>query len=794
MFLCFGGLAEGQVIPGTPSFSAYDSHEVDTVNLMSNNILLNVPVMSKSGAFPLQYSITNNFYMYNNYGTWSPTGYFWSDNIYGFGWSGGILFTNYSSTPGVLCPDGHTYTTKRTNWYTQSADGTYHYLDTAYYIDDAGCYNRSFTAAALDDSGLTLAVDYSYTCCNFLKGVYDRGGNRLGTPGVGGQATVTDTNGNFIQSQSVSGTVTFTDTLGLSASTVTTSGNNLTSTWADVNAGSPQVAVTHAGSATWRSNFNCPGITDENGAGQPTSTSISFPDATSMGITYEPTPGYSGDYTGRISQVTLREGGTITYSYLGSNNGIDCAYQTVPELKRVTSDGTTTYTLTHYSTGGIYYNAKNTVLDNGGNQTVYTFSGFTSTGIASGVAQVLTQVQKYQGTSTLLETDTYCYNQAIGSICSPTQIALYPLGRMIVYRQLAGMSTSAATETHYDAYGNVTYSSQYDFGASTPTRATTTTYGTWNGTNCVAIGSNINNRPCDVLTTQLNLSTQYNVGESHFTYDSHGNLTKASVWNGSSWIGQTTSNTYNSNGTVATRYDAANNLTSYFYNGTGGCNNLFPTSVTKGSLTTYATWNCTGAVKLTDKDASGNVTTYGYVNISSTADPFWRVMSVTDPLSNKAWKTYPSGSSPTIVNSTFTFNSGNSIQNTTKTMDGYGRTTNVQTQQSPTATNYDTASPVYGWSTNYRTVATSLPCTTTQGSTCATVHTDYYDPLGRQYQGVTTSNETVTHTYTQNDDLMVLSPAPTNENNKQVQKEYDGLGRLTKSCAIGNGSTRSRWL
>jgi len=47
----------------------------------------------------------------------------------------------------------------------------------------------------------------------------------------------------------------------------------------------------------------------------------------------------------------------------------------------------------------------------------------------------------------------------------------------------------------------------------------------------------------------------------------------------------------------------------------------------------------------------------------------------------------------------------------------------------------------------------------------------------------------LTTTYTQNDVLSAVSPAPSGENNKQVQNEYDGLGRLTKSCAIGNGSS-----
>jgi len=46
------------------------------------------------------------------------------------------------------------------------------------------------------------------------------------------------------------------------------------------------------------------------------------------------------------------------------------------------------------------------------------------------------------------------------------------------------------------------------------------------------------------------------------------------------------------------------------------------------------------------------------------------------------------------------------------------------------------------------------------------------------------SNATTTKTYSGNDVLTVLSPAPANEHNKQMQKEYDGLGRLKSVCGI----------
>ena len=128
-----------------------------------------------------------------------------------------------------------------------------------------------------------------------------------------------------------------------------------------------------------------------------------------------------------------------------------------------------------------------------------------------------------------------------------------------------------------------------------------------------------------------------------------------------------------------------------------------PTSVSKGGLTTYFTWNGIGGRELTAKDASGNTTTYGYESCSSgAADPLWRVVSVTDPLGYEACKTYASGSSPDTVSTSFSFNSGNSALNTTATTDGYGREINVQKQQGPSCSlslglgagrNHQTTSP-----------------------------------------------------------------------------------------------------
>ena len=85
-------------------------------------------------------------------------------------------------------------------------------------------------------------------------------------------------------------------------------------------------------------------------------------------------------------------------------------------------------------------------------------------------------------------------------------------------------------------------------------------------------------------------------------------------------------------GLVNVATDVNGGTTTYAYNGSGGCGDAFPTSVTSTtggstvtSLQTSATWNCNGGVQLTSVDVNGNTTTNSYGS-----DPLWRVMSVTN--------------------------------------------------------------------------------------------------------------------------------------------------------------------
>jgi hypothetical protein len=786
LIVLLGAVCAGhaQAGPGFPAFSAYDCHEVDCVDLSNGNISLNAPVMSKNGTIPFHFALGANSYMYT-YPIGAST--YWAASMApgtgsAFGASPSRLSVNYSTLGQTTCSG--VLSSTESGFYVQTNDGTIHYLPPSLStIDNPNC-PTNFTATTIDGSGITLTVTNGN-----VTNVVDRAGDTLLYTNA-----FTDSNGNSISLSCVSACV-WTDSMGLTVMTSTGTSSAPAYSWTNAGGGSPSVSITTS-PETVKTVFGCTKIIDISPTALSLATGMSFTDGTSLSFGYEPTLGYAPDITGRIASITLRGGGYVYYRYSGTNNGVNCTYLTPPTIKRITGDGTTQYSFAPTSTG-----MTTTVTDDGGNVTIYTFvNSSTLTGNPAVGNPILTEVQHYQGASTLLTTDVYCYNAASGqpSNC-PTASSSLPITERDVYHTISGMSTSSRTQIKYDSYGDVTYSAAYDFGGTTPVRATTTTYGTCTAScntsspTISAVGSNIKNKTGTVVITQNGSA----IAQANYSYSTHGNLTSTSVWTGSSWLGQTSLNTYNSNGTPLKTFDFANHETDYAYTGTytdcGSCTQFpFPTSVKDigTGLTIQAAWEGYGAVKTSSTDPSGGVTQYGHGS-----DPFSRVTSIEDALEqNTIYGTYPMGSSPDTVNSSFTFNSGNSIHNTTQTTDGYGRTLNTQTQQGPSSGNYDTVSSTYQWNGNYFSVATSQPCSAGLNGTginCILYHAVYYDALGRLYEATTSYNETLQHTYTQNDDLAVLGPAPTGdgENTKQVQKQYDGLGRLQYSCMIGNGSS-----
>src|SRR5262249_23515549 len=113
------------------------------------------------------------------------------------------------------------------------------------------------------------------------------------------------------------------------------------------------------------------------------------------------------------------------------------------------------------------------------------------------------QRQDYQGSGTLLKTTTTCYNGNLTSCASITYTSLhFPITETDAYTQPQGVSSSSRVETQFDTLGDQTYSALYDFGSSTLTRYTQTTYGTYNTSTgaCDIISININDHFCMVRT------------------------------------------------------------------------------------------------------------------------------------------------------------------------------------------------------------------------------------------------------------------------------------------------------
>ena len=269
-------------------------------------------------------------------------------------------------------------------------------------------------------------------------------------------------------------------------------------------------------------------------------TSMTFPgqNAAQYNIGYEPTPGMAGYYTGRVASITLPSGGSITYSYSGGSQGINCTYATVPVVTAVVSDnshnsGTYTYA-SSLSTGPtsqaspLNTNFTVTKTDPAGNQTLYSFTG-----------EYQTQVKYFQGqaTGTPLETVTTCYNGNLTNCVAPSTPAISSVSQTDVFTSY-GSSPNSLLETTYDSMGNVTSQKAMDYGniGSSGTCAsatggvctlTTTAYGTWTGSSCSALG-NIHSSPCDVKV--MNNNTGALVSETRYTYNSAGHATAVSRW------------------------------------------------------------------------------------------------------------------------------------------------------------------------------------------------------------------------------------------------------------------------
>jgi hypothetical protein len=294
--------------------------------------------------------------------------------------------------------------------------------------------------------------------------------NRASNSNIGSSATISDANGNYVLNN---GNGTFTDTLGKTALTISGSGT----------ASSPRQFQysTPTGSATVVVSYKTYQVQTAFGCGsgefnlaQDLVDRITLGDGSYYQFNYELTAGSSTNVTGRISKLTLPQGGQIQYQYsggTGSANGIECA------------DGTP-LGLTH--TGGVNRMYVRSSVTASSSHTDIT-DGATPTGNLSGYDFVIsgspegfyeTNRTVHQGGSTgaiLLSRQT-CYNGAANP-CTTTALAL-PVTQIDTYETLNG-SQQHGSKLTYNNFGLLTTQTDYDFSSSTTTHGAVLRKETW---------------------------------------------------------------------------------------------------------------------------------------------------------------------------------------------------------------------------------------------------------------------------------------------------------------------------
>jgi RHS repeat-associated protein len=776
--------ASAQVQTGTPRFGSFGGGP-DVINLANLNSNITVPIIQKPGrGMPFAYNL-----IYDS-SVWFPVGssgsQSWSfPSTWGWQALGQYTGVTAHNTTGAVCTiNGHNYhgITIYNNWRYFDRFGILHSFPNAqtyFYTSPCGSGTTSDQQTASDGSGYEL----------FANGgsgyVVSSSGTTLGS------TLATDRNGNEI---SVNSNGVFTDTLGTTVLTMSgTAPNPVTFTYTAPSGANVAYTVKYA-SYPIQTNFGCSGITEYGTNGTTTANLISEIDLPDVSVVpndrytfnYEATPGHSGFVTGRLASFTLPTGGTVSYTYSGGSSGhITCADGSAATITRTTPDGTWTYAQVK-GTGAA---STTTITDPQNNQTAIQFQGIYET-----------ERQTYQGltSGTLLQTIWTCYNGS-ASPCNSTAVAL-PITQRTVIDQYGSGGQECKHNYIFNSVGGLTEQDDYDYGPGAPgalLRKTLVTFASL-GNNItsfrqtVTVCNGTGSSPSCNNTGTVIAQTTYNYDETGVVAPPNQPTPQHTTVTGSR--GNLTSIVYPVSGLKAifTNYDTGQVQTSTDVNGasttnnygalTATCGNAFPTSVSEPlSLTRSMTWNCTGGVQLTSTDENNQTTTTAY------NDPdFWRPASLTDPLSNQTvfyYQPNPTYCCPAAVASTLTFNNGNSVAEDLQYKDGFGRTYVDQRPQSPGSSTADSVS--YTFDANGRPYSVSVPCAIGYAATCSTPKTTQtYDALNRPLVTTDGGGGTATNTYTQNDVLVTVGPAPTGENTKRRQLEYDALGRLTSVCEL----------
>ena len=333
---------------------------------------------------------------------------------------------------------------------------------------------RTGTTTATTSDGTYLTIHLAYWGGYANAYLTTRSGATLYPPvasnpsGQQGSFSATDANGNQIYA--VNGV--YTDTLGQQALTVLGAAPSPTTLSYTAPSGGIATYTVNYKPYTVQTNFQCytpVHIQEYNQSNIYLVDNITLPDSTKYSFTYEATPGYSGDVTGRLASVQLPTGGIIayTYNYADGHNGIVCGDGSTDGLVRTLNGGLWNYTRTLVS-GSEWQTTATTPVDpqtGSANNTVINFQKDSSNSTASFYE---TQRQTYQGAvspSNLLQTTVSCYNGNLSS-CLTTPVSS-PIAQVNATLQFPN-NQQTQTVTFYNSSGLVSEVQNYAYGSPAP--------------------------------------------------------------------------------------------------------------------------------------------------------------------------------------------------------------------------------------------------------------------------------------------------------------------------------------
>jgi hypothetical protein len=703
MLLLTAVLGFAQSTTGIVPYSSYNFHQYDAIDNANLNQMITVPVRTKAGLIPFSANLVmNNTVTIRN--SIPSVNSLLVLRITGTGYTGW-------SQQDVNCPYPlqNTVTTHYYNFSFTDDTGALHRYPVINF-DTAGCLTgpgNDEQTSQTEMSGTGYAAEAATNTDRSLNHftVTDRSGNVFGYVAVSPAALVTDRNGNTLSGARVGLTTTYTDSIAQTVlmSTLGTYGlphGADTHGYMDANGVNQTVSVNYS-VYTQQTAWGCSG-----GDVAPTSvswpSSVSWPDGTSLSIGYEHGAGTNaGTVTGRVGSITLPTGGTISYTYSGGSNGINCVDGTPATLARTENGQTATYVHTPTSTTTYHASTVETLPDGGTETFLFTGGLYTLPNADELYSDVVAD-----STGSIVSTKLINYNGNVNG----TAVGTLPISKVDTYVYRGGTSVTAGSvhsQTTFDAnFYVMPVDTKVYIPATSGTVYTDTvnTYGSFNGSSCVSGG--LTNKVCTSVTSDGSGNI---LKSSRHTYNSFWNETGASnLVGGTTYL--SSSATYNPNGTVATSTSIFGNVTT---NTVTSCDNALPTSTSNGVANYTYSWDCNGGMMNSVNNSIG-IKSFVY------NDPLYRSTKATDESGTAVNYSF----SPTSSEGQVTF--GPSTVDGIINVDGFGHRLSAQVKN---GSSYDTTSHTY---LGNHVASDSLSCSAALGGTCGTTKYSYsYDSVGR---------------------------------------------------------------